>query len=118
MKKILVLLSAVALLVACDSISSLPKQFSQLADKVEKKGDSFSSEQWEQVSDQLDALTDKYNENIGKFSPEQTKEVSTAIGKIQAGILKAGLGEAASAVNEMLEGAKGFIEGLSSGDKE
>lgn len=117
MKKILVLLSVLALFVACDGISSIPKQFTQLADKVEKKGESFSAEQWEQISDQLDALTEKYNENIDKFNSEQKKEVNTAIGKIQAGILKAGLGEAADAVNELVEGAKGFLEGLTGGDK-
>ena len=117
MKKILVLLAAIALMVACDGISSLPKQFTQLADKVEKKGETFSAEQWEQISDQLDALTEKYNENIDKFNSEQKKEVNTAIGKIQAGILKAGLGEAADAVNELVEGAKGFLEGLTGGDK-
>ena len=117
MKKILVLLAAIALMVACDGISSLPKQFTQLADKVEKKGETFSAEQWEQISDQLDALTAKYNENIDKFNAEQKKEINAATGKIQAGILKAGLGEAADAVGEIVEEAKGFLEGLTGGDK-
>ncbi|MBO4475841.1 MAG: hypothetical protein J5737_03880 [Bacteroidales bacterium] len=118
MKKILVLLFAFVLVAACDSLSSLPKQFTQLADKVEKKGDSFTTEQWEQVSDQLDVLTEKYNENIDKFNADQKKEINTAIGKIQACILKAGIGEAAGALNELVDSAKGFLEGLTGGSEE
>ena len=118
MKKILVLLFAFVLVAACDSLSSLPKQFTQLADKVEKQGDKFSSEQWEQVSDQLDALTEKYNANIDKFSSEQKQTINAAIGKIQGCILKAGIGEAAGALNELVEGAKGFLEGLTGGSSD
>ena len=117
MKKILFLVFAFMLVAACDSLSSLPKQFTALADKVEKKGESFSAEQWEQVSDKLEELTELYTENIDKFNSEQKQEINSAIGKIQAGILKAGIKEAAGAVNELVEGAKGFLEGLT-GDSE
>lgn len=116
MKKILFVLFAFMLVAACNSLNSLPKQFTALADKVEKKGESFTTEQWEQISDQLETLTEKYNENIDKFSADQKKEINTAIGKIQAGIFKAGLSEAAGALNEIVDGAKGFLEGLT-GDK-
>ena len=37
MKKILFLLFAFTLVAACNSLNSLPKQFTALADKVEKK---------------------------------------------------------------------------------
>ncbi len=116
MKKILFLLFAFTLVAACNSLSSLPKQFTALADKVEKKGETFTTEQWEQIGDQLEALTEKYNENIDKFNADQKKEINTAIGKIQAGILKAGLSDAAGALDEIVDGAKGFLEGLT-GDK-
>ncbi|MBO4567100.1 MAG: lipoprotein [Bacteroidales bacterium] len=118
MKKYLFLLFVLVLVSACNcGINSLPKQFSNLADKVEKKGESFSAEQWEQVSDQLDALTEQYNENIDKFNADQKKEINTAIGRIQGCIVKAGLNKAADALNELVDGAKGFLEGLgASGD--
>ena len=115
MKKILVLLFAFVLVAACNSINSLPKQFTALADKVEKKGESFSAEQWEAVSEKLDDLMEVYNENIDKFNADQKKEINTAIGKIQGGIFKAGLNDAAGVINDIVDGAKGFLEGLGAG---
>lgn len=112
MKKIILILFAFVLVAACNSVNCLPKQFTALADKVEKKGESFSEEQWEQISDKLEDLTAIYNENIDKFNADQKKEINTAIGKIQAGIFKAGLNQAAGAINEIVDGAKGFLEGL------
>ena len=59
----------------------------------------------------------QFNENADKFNAEQKKEINAAIGRYQAAALKAGLKEAAGAVEELVEGAKGFLEGLG-GDKD
>lgn len=115
MKKVLFLLFAVVLMVSCTA--ALPKQFNALADKVEKQGESFSAQQWENVNAQFDKLMEKYNKVVDKLNADQKKEISSAIGRFQAASLKAGLSQAAGAVEELVEGAKGFLEGLG-GDEE
>ena len=115
MKKILLLLAALVVMASCTS--TLPKQFTALADKVEKNGDSFSEAQWENANDQYEKLVEQFNENADKFNAEQKKEINAAIGRYQAAALKAGLKEAAGAVEELVEGTKGFLEGLG-GDKD
>lgn len=113
MKKILFLLAALLVMASCTS--TLPKQFTALADKVEKHGDSFSDEQWNNANDQYEKLVEQFNENADKFNAEQKKEITSAIGRYQAAALKAGLKGAAGAVEELVEGAKGFLEGLGGG---
>lgn len=103
-----------ALMVSCTS--TLPKQFTRLADKVEKQGANFSAEQWDKANAEFDKLMEQYNQNIDKFSADQKKEINAAIGKFQAAVLKAGLGEVGNAIEGLVEGAKGFLEGLG-GDK-
>lgn len=111
------MLLAMVLTVSCTSM--LPKQFTSLADKVEKNGASFSEKQWEQANAQFDKLMEQYNANADKFNADQKKEINSAIGRFQAAVLKAGLGEVGSAIEGLVEGAKGFLEGLGGdGDKE
>jgi hypothetical protein len=113
MKRIILLVFAAVLLASCTS--TLPCQFTKLADQVEKKGDSFSEAQWEKVSDQFDDLLEKYKADADKYNAEQKKEINSAIGRIQGAMLKAGIGKAAGAVDEVLDEAKGFFEGLGIG---
>ena len=114
MKKVLILFFAAVLFASCTA--ALPKQFTALADKVEKNGESFSSAQWEKISAQFDKLMQEYNKVVDKLNADQKKEINSAIGRYQAASLKAGLGQAASAVEELVEGAKGFLEGLGAGE--
>lgn len=114
MKKLLILMFAAVLFASCTA--ALPKQFTALADKVEKQGESFSAEQWDKVNAQFDKLMEKYNQVVDKLNADQKKVINAAIGRYQAASLKAGLGQAASAVEELVEGAKGFLEGLGGGD--
>ena len=97
-------------MVSCTS--ALPKQFTALADKVEKNGESFSKEQWNKVSAQFDKLMEQFNQNQDKFNAEQKKEINSAIGRYQAAVLKAGIGEVGKAIEGAIEGAKGFLESL------
>ncbi len=115
MKKILFILCAVVLMASCTNM--LPQQFASLADKVEKNGANFSEEQWNKVTDQFDKLLEQYNANADKFNAEQKEKINSSIGRFQAAVLKAGLGQLGSAIDGAIEGAKGFLEGLS-GDKE
>lgn len=110
MKKILFLLFSLFLMVSC--ASSLPKQFTALADKVEKQGASFSNEQWEQANAQFNKLMEKYDKVADKLKPEQKKEISSSILRYQAASVKASIKGAADAVEGIVEGAKEVIDSL------
>ncbi|MBR5042461.1 MAG: hypothetical protein IKX67_04415 [Bacteroidales bacterium] len=110
MKKILFLLFAFVLMASCTA--ALPKQFTALADKVEKKGESFSAEQWQKADAEFNKLMEEFNKNVDKFNADQKKEINAAIGRFHAAELKAGINEAAGALEGLIEGAKGFLEGL------
>ena len=110
MKKILFILATIVLMASCTS--SLPAQFDNIADKVEKNGASYSTEQWDKVNAEYDKLVEKYNQDADKLSDEQKKEINSAMGRYQAAVLKAGLKGFGEALDGALEGAKGFIEGL------
>jgi len=115
MKKILFILCAMVLMASCTSL--LPQQFARLADKVEKNGANFSEYQWDEVTAKFDKLMEQYNANADKFNAEQKEKINSAIGRFQAAVLKAGLGQIGNAIDGAIEGAKGFLEGLG-GDKE
>ena len=115
MKKVLFILFSLILVASCTS--NLPKQFTALADKVEKNGEKFSAEQWEKANAQFDKLVEQFNQNVDKFNADQKKEVNSAIGRFQAAQLKAGLSEAGHAIEDAIEEAKGFFEGLGAGEE-
>lgn len=113
MKRIALLLIAALTLASC--VSSLPAKFTSLADKVEKKGAEFSEAQWESANATYDKLMEEYAKVENKLNDEQKKEITSAIGRYNAAALKAGLGKVGSAIEEAVEGAKGFLEGLGGG---
>lgn len=121
MKKILFVLAAILLMTACTSM--IPGQISRLADKVEAKGADFSKDQWDKTNAQLQKLLDQYAANSDKFNTEQKKEIANALGRYAKAAVKAGVTNVSSMINAALkdvptavEGlvdeAKGFLEGL------
>ena len=121
MKKILLLVGVVLLMTAC--IGSLPGKFSRLADKVEAKGTNMSEAQWKKCNDQFEKLVQEYADNYDSFNASQKKEINKAISRYCTAAIKSGISGAAEVVsgileelpdtlNGLLEGAKGFLEGL------
>jgi len=121
MKKIGLFILSAFLLASC--ATSLPGKIDNLADKVETKGASYTLEQWEKSNVEFEKLIDDYIENYDKYSIAEKKEINAAIGRYSAAALKSGAQDVASEVEDMLdelpgnidalvEGAKGFLEGL------
>lgn len=121
MKKILFVLAAILLMTACTSM--VPGQITRLADKVEANGADFSPAQWEKANAQLENLLDKYVDNYDKFNASQRKEIANALGRYGKAAVKAGvtnattlinsaLQELPSALDGIIDEAKGFLEGL------
>lgn len=116
MKKVLFILCAIVLMVACTS--QLPKKFTALADEVEKKGESFSEEQWEKAIASFDKLVEEYEQTADKLNEEQKAKINDAIGRFRAAQVKAGLSKMGNALNEIGDTVKGFLNGLGGGDDE
>ena len=121
MKKIVLLAIAALLVAAC--AFSLPGKFTQLADKAAAKGADWSPKQWENANAQFEKLVQQYVDKYEKLSNEDKKEINAAIGKYTATALKCGVSEGLkqinallkqvpSAIDTVLEGAKGFFEEL------
>ena len=121
MRKVLLLISVLLLAVSCSG--SLPGKFTRLADKVEAKGMKMTEAQWEKSNAQFEKLIKEYIDNYDSFNSSQKKEINNAIGRYSSAALKSGIGSAAEAVNSileelpvalngLLEGVKGFLEGL------
>ena len=121
MKKILLLVGVILLMTACTG--SLPGRFARLADKVEAKGADMSKEQWDKCNAKFEKLIQEYSDNYDSFNASQKKEISNAIARYCAAALKSGITNAAeiasgilselpNTLNGLVEGAKGFLEGL------
>ena len=121
MKKLLLFLGVVLLMTAC--VGSLPSKFTRLADKVEAKGTKMSEAQWEKCNAQFEKLVKEYADHYDSFNASQKKEISNAIARYCAAALKSGISNAAeiangilselpNTLNGLVEGAKGFLEGL------
>ena len=121
MKRILLILAAIVLVSACTS--SLPGRITRLANKVESHGANYSSAQWEKTNAQFQKLLQEYVDNYDKFNTSQKKEINKAIALYGKAALKAGvtgvsnlidgvLSEIPNAVDDLIEGARGFLDGL------
>ena len=113
MKKIIFFAIAILMMASCAHTPTLAEQFTALADKVEQNGDKFSADQWKEAGSQFDALVEQYNNDIETLTPDDKKTIGNAIGRFQAARIKAGLNEFGNAVDNALESAKGFVDGLS-----
>lgn len=121
MRKLFVLLCATLLVASC--ISSLPGQFTRLADKVEKEGANYSDAEWRKATDQFTKMVDKYTDNYSSFDKEQKKEINRAIIRFEKEAIKHGVGNTAeivedalqelpSAVDDLMDSAIDILEGL------
>lgn len=121
MKRILILAGIVMLLSSC--MLSLTSKFDRLADKVEADGTKMSLEQWEKCNQQFQALVDEYIDNYSSLDSSEKKQINKAIGRYSKAAVKSGISgvadvagsivsELPDALDGLVEGAKGLLEGL------
>lgn len=121
MKRILFILAAIMLVSACTA--TLPGRITRLANKVESKGANFSSAQWDKTNAQFKDLLEEYVDNYEDFTAAQKKEINKAIAQYGKAALKAGVTNITSIISSameeipgtldgLLEGARGFLDGL------
>lgn len=102
---------------------SLPDRINRLADKVEAHGADYSLEDWEKVAKKFEGMLSEFADNYDKYKPSEKKEVIKATARFSAAAIKSGAGSVITGldsalkdidgeVNGLIEGAKGFLEGL------
>lgn len=80
-------------------------------DKVEKKADSYTKEDWEEINEKFEALVDEIKDNYDTMSDEDKEKAMNVVGrylgiyaKMGVSTLKDGLKELNDLLSPMIEG--------------
>lgn len=83
----------------------------KLVDKVEKKADAYTKEDWEEINEKFEALVDEIKDNYDTMSNEDKEKAMNAVGrylgiyaKMGVSTLKDGLEELNDLLSPMIEG--------------
>lgn len=116
------LVTVIASLLVLSCSTSVPEKITRIADKVEKKGDRYSLEDWGKVAEQLEPLLLDFADNYNNYKISEKADVVKAVARITAKAAQCGAGEVLEGLdledgifqnaNSLIEGAKGFLEGL------
>ena len=121
----LLLASALMALLFVSCSVSVPDQITRLANKVEKKGDKYTLEDWEKAAQKMEKLVLKFADNYDSYTYSERAQVVKALAIFSAKAVKCGAQGVLDKVdfdsfsngfmdgaNELLNGAKGLLEGL------
>lgn len=87
-----------------------------LTEKVEKKGDSFTKQDWAEVSEEYDEICAKINQC--DYTDEQLQEIGRLKGRYYAACTKHAFNAAGGLLNSFLQQAEGAIDGFMEGISE
>lgn len=87
-----------------------------LTEKVEKKGDSFTKQDWAEVSQEYDKICAKINQC--EYTDEQLLEIGRLKGRFYAACTKHAFNAAGGLLNGFLQQASGAIDGFMEGMSE
>lgn len=90
----------------------LKEKLEALLDDVEDNYQTFSSEKWDEISDQWEDLIDKYEDDYDDFSAEDRKEINEMIGRYAAVSVKAMANELKGSVDDIAGVLGGFFGSL------
>lgn len=91
-----------------------------LTERVEKKGDSFTKQDWTEVSQEYDEICAKMNEC--EYTQEQMQEIGRLKGRFYAACTKKAINNAGGLLNGLMNSVggaiDGFMEGMSGSDEQ
>ena len=113
MRKFLLLIAASTMLLSCSSgWKQVPDKLEKLVNKVELKAESFTSADWDSIKEEYSDLMDTFNDNIRKYTSAETKRVRRASGKFNGLVLRNGIRNAGSILNDIIDSAPDYLDGL------
>ena len=117
-KSLLILALGVVLLASCSR--PLADRMEKFVSKTEAGCEKYSEQDWAKSQEQFSALAQEYKDNYNSFSKEEKDRINKAMGKYTGLLLKKGVSEAGSAIQDAVESASEFIKGMmgSSEDEE
>lgn len=84
-----------------------------LTERVEKKGDSFTKQDWTEVSQEYDEICAKMNQC--DYSSEQMQEIGRLKGRFYAACAKKAINNAGGLINGIMNTVGGAIDGFMDG---
>lgn len=114
MKRLLAfsLMTAVAVLMTLSCKETLPNRFHAFVEKVEKKADTFSQNDWNEANAQFEKLVQEYRENKDSFNKEEQKQIRSDIMKYAGLVARSGLDTVIGAFDEFMEQIPQFFDGI------
>lgn len=129
MKHSLLILASIAMAFLLASCSvSVPEKISRLADKVEKKGDKYSLEDWEKAAEKMENLLLEFADNYNNYKISEKADVVKSVARFTAKAATCGAsqvleeldlddildgaGSLMDGANDLIDSARGFLEGL------
>ena len=112
MKKLLILIACAVLAVSCGQGNSLPSKMDKFVDETEQNSSKLTESDWNDLQLEYEEFIKEYEENIDSYTDEEKDEINKAIGRYHGLLLKAGLDELASEVEQYTKHLGSFLEGF------
>ncbi len=116
---LLVALMAIMLLSSCMSKEERAlDRLQTMVEKIEKNGDSLTSEQWEQLYKDYSDLHAKIVSDDYHFTDEQTRELGRLDGKLGKAFVKHSMNDFGKAAGDFIKKGSEFLKGVLDSDDE
>ncbi len=109
--KALIIFICLLFLVSCSS-APLSARIDAFVAEVEMNHETFTSEDWEAVQYEYELLLQEYEVNYSTYSSEEKDAINKAIGKFNGLLVRRGIRNAESAIQELGERLPSLIEGF------
>ena len=112
MKKLILLIAAVLCLASCNS---LPERIDAFVSEVEAEYKDYTELDWVEKDQKMAEFKLQYAKKADKMSEYERDYVNKALGRYDAVVAKAKIGDAVSGVKGLIKDAGRYIEGLVEG---
>lgn len=106
------LIAASLMLLSCSEWKRVPDKLEALIERIDQTGDRFTSQDWDNVRSEYRDLMDLYNEQADQYSKEDRSRVLKAAGRYHALMLKRGVLNASSLINDLIITTPEFLDGM------
>ena len=113
---ILLVVSALAVLVLSSATKSLPQQFEEFVDRIDKESANYSDDDWEKVENEFDTLVEAYRADYDNLTSADRERIIKSMGRYRAIVVKSDVGKASVRLHEILGGIGSFIEEMVKSD--
>lgn len=112
--KFVAAVAAAIALVSCGT-KSVPEKLDAFVDDAETKGAAYSETQWQQSEIKYQQLVNEYLDSESEYSDTEKKQAAEAMGRYHALLIRNGVEQVGSFIEELGQVLPSYLEGLASG---